>query len=72
VGEGRPVSPWVYALFCFAAHTGTKRSEIVGALSSDVDLAGSVVTVREKKRDKSKRTTRRVPLRPFLEEVLAD
>jgi integrase len=30
------------------------------------------VTIREKKRDKSKTTTRRVPLTPFLKEVLAD
>lgn len=70
--KARPVSPWVYPILCFAAHTGTRRSEIVRALPSDVDLAGSVVTVREKKRDKSKTTTRRVPLTPFLKEVLAD
>jgi integrase len=68
----RPVSPWVYPMLCFAAHTGTRRSEIVRALTSDVDLANSVVTIREKKRDKSKTTTRRVPLTPFLKEVLAD
>jgi integrase len=67
----RPVSPWVYPIFCFAAHTGARRSEIVRALPSDVDLAGGVVTVREKKRDKRKLTTRRVPLTPFLQGVLA-
>jgi integrase len=68
--KGRPVSPWVYPMFCFAAHTGARRSEIVRALPSDVDLAGGVVTIREKKRDKKKLTTRRVPLTPFLKEVL--
>jgi integrase len=67
----RPVSPWVYPMFCFAAYTGARRSEIVRALPSDVDLAGGVVTIREKKRDKRKLTTRRVPLAPFLMEVLA-
>ena len=49
----RPVSPWVYPMFVFAAHTGARRSEIVRALPSDVDLAGGVVTIREKKRDKT-------------------
>jgi integrase len=70
--KARPVSPWVYPIFAFAAHTGARRSEIVQALPSDVDLANSVVTIREKKRDKSKLTTRRVPLTPFLKEMLAD
>jgi integrase len=66
----RPVSPWVYPIFCFATHTGARRSEIVRALASDVDLSGGVVTIREKKRDKRKLTTRRVPLTPFLKEIL--
>jgi len=70
--KARPVSPWVYPMFVFAAHTGARRSEIVRALPSDVDLAGGMVTIREKKRDKTKLTTRRVPLTPFLKEVLAD
>ncbi len=70
--KARPVSPWVYPMFVFAAHTGARRSEIVRVLPSDVDLAGEVVTIREKKRDKTKLTTRRVPLTPFLKEVLAD
>jgi integrase len=70
--KGRPVSPWVYPMFVFAAYTGARRSEIVRALPSDVDLAAGVVTIREKKRDKKKLTTRRVPLTPFLKEVLAE
>jgi integrase len=67
----RPVSAWVYPMFVFAGHTGARRSEIVRALPSDVDLAGGVVTIREKKRDKKRLTTRRVPLTPFLKDVLA-
>ena len=66
------VSPWVYPIFCFAAHTGARRSEIVRALPSDVDLVNEVVTIREKKRDKSRLTTRRIPMTPFLKEVLTD
>jgi integrase len=67
----RPVSRWVYPMFIFGAYTGARRSEIVRVLPSDVDLASGVVTIREKKRDKSKLTTRRVPLTPVLKEVLA-
>src|SRR5205807_8056755 len=70
--KARPVSPWVYPMFVFAAYTGARRSEVVRALPSDVDLAAAVVTIREKKRDKKRLTTRRVPLSPFLTEVLAD
>ena len=66
--EERPVSPWVYPMICFAAHTGARRSEIVRAMPSDLDLANAVVTIREKKRDKTKTTTRRVPLTPIPEE----
>jgi integrase len=68
----QPVRAWVYPMLCFAAHTGARRSEIVRALPSDVDLSASVVTIREKKRDKRKLTTRRVPLTTFLRSVLRD
>ena len=64
--------PWIYPLFCFAAHTGARRSEILRALVADVDFTGNTVLVREKKRTRGQRTTRRVPLTPFLKEVLRD
>jgi integrase len=67
----RPVSPWVYPMFVFAAYTGARRSEIVRARPSDVNLARGEVTIREKKRVKKKKTYRTVPLTPFLKEVLA-
>ena len=70
--KSRPVSPCVYPILCFAAHTGARRSEIVRVLASDVDLASGGITIREKKRDKTKMTIRRVPLTPFLADVLAD
>jgi integrase len=70
--KGREVSPWVYPMFCFAAYTGARRSEVVRVLPSDIDLGAGVVTIREKKRDKRKHTTRRVPLTPFLSTVLAE
>jgi integrase len=62
--------PWIYPLFCFAAHTGARRSEIMRALVADVDLAGGTVLIREKKRSRGQRTTRRVPLSTFLRQVL--
>jgi integrase len=70
--KGRPVSPWVYPIFCFAAHTGARRSEIVRVLPSDVNLSTEIITIREKKRDKTRLTIRRIPITPFLKEVLAD
>jgi integrase len=63
--------PWVWPLFCFAAHTGARRSEMMRASPADVDLAQGVVTIAEKKRARGRRTTRRVPLTPFLKERLA-
>jgi integrase len=71
VGEQAP-HPWIHPLFCFAAHTGARRSEILRALVADVDFTGNTVLVREKKRSRSQRTTRRVPLTPFLKVVLRD
>ena len=68
----RPVGPWVYPMFCFAAYTGARRSEVLRATPADVDLAGGVVTIREKKRDRRRLTTRRVPITPVLRAVLAD
>ncbi len=64
--------PWIYPLFCFAAHTGARRSEILRALVEDVDFTGNTVLVREKKRSRGQRTTRRVPLTPLLKEVLRE
>ena len=33
--------PWIHPLFCFAAHTGARRSEILRALVADVDFIGN-------------------------------
>jgi len=64
--------PWIYVVYCFAAHTGARRSEIIRALVTDVAFAAGVVTIREKKRSRDQRTTRRVPLTPFLRGVLQE
>ncbi len=70
--KGHAKHPWIYPLFCFAAHTGARRSEIMRALTADVDFTGNTVLVREKKRRRDQRTIRRVPLTPFLKDVLRD
>jgi len=64
--------PWIYPMVAFAAHTGARRSEAIRALVGDVDFESGTVLVREKKRVKGKRTTRRVPLSPLLARVLRD
>jgi integrase len=61
---------WIFPAFCFAAHTGARRSEILRVRIADVDFLGETVLVQEKKRSRGKRTTRRVPLSPFLAGVL--
>ena len=62
--------PWIHPMICFAAHTGARRSELLRARIADVDFAGGVATLREKKRVKGALTTRRVPLSSFLVGVL--
>jgi integrase len=64
--------PWVYPMVCFAAHTGARRSESLRARVADVDFEGKTVLIHEKKRVRGTRTTRRVPLSPFLAAVLRD
>jgi integrase len=64
--------PWIYPAFCFAAHTGARRSEVLRVRVHDVDFAGETVLIHEKKRSRRTRTTRRVPLSPFLAWVLKD
>lgn len=64
--------PWIYPAFCLAAHTGARRSEILRVRTFDIDFVGETLLIHEKKRARGKRTTRRVPLSPFLILVLKD
>jgi integrase len=66
----RKAPPWFYPMILFAAHTGTRRSEMIRAMCEDVNLAEGVVTICEKKRVKGRLTTRRVPLSDTLAEEL--
>ncbi len=64
--------PWLYPMACTAAHTGARRSELLRLRVDDLDLVGGTVLLREKKRAKGRRTTRRVPLSSFLAAALTD
>ncbi len=66
----RAAYPWVYPLACMAAHTAARRSELVRMQITDVDFTEGVVTIREKKRVKGKRSTRTAPLTSSLREAL--
>ena len=63
---------WIYPMVCFAAHTGARRSEMLRARVDDIDFDGETVIIREKKRSKGRRTTRRAPLSPMLSAVLKE
>jgi len=64
--------PFIYPMFATAAHTGARKSELVRSRLNDIDLAAGILTIHERKRNQAMRTTRRVPLSPFLGEVLKD
>lgn len=51
--------PFVFPMFVMAAHTGARRSEILRAELGD--WANGVLTIRERKRNRTKLTTRRIP-----------
>jgi integrase len=55
-----------------AAFTGARRSELLRMLAADVDLAGGVITIREKKRVKGRRSTRTAPITPRLAQSIRD
>src|SRR5262249_8049019 len=70
--KDKAAHPWIYPMACFAAHTGARRSEMLRVKLEHFDLDSGTVLIHEKKRDREKRTPRRVPLSPFLASVLKD
>ena len=68
--QDQATKPFVYPMVVFAAHIGARRSEMLRAKIRDVDFESGKVTIREKKRDHSRSTTRRVPMSPMLRRVL--
>ncbi len=62
--------PCLYPMFAFTAYTGARRSELIRSQLSDIDIAGGVATIREKKRVKGKESRRRVPICKPLSKIL--
>jgi len=63
---------WMFPMLATAAYTGARRSELIRALQEDIDLRGNVLTIREKKRARGSRTTRRVPVSSPLAKTLKE
>ena len=61
---------FIYPMVFTAAHTGARRSELLASRLGDFDATH--MTVREKKRVKGTRSTRRVPVSAKLRQVLDD
>lgn len=62
-----------FLMFCLAAQTGARRSEMLRIHIDDIDFELGRITLREKKRDRSHELTfRSVPLAPFLAAQLHD
>lgn len=71
--KGQTAHPFVFPMFIFTAHTGARRSEMLRSQIDDFDFATGVVTIREKKKDRSKEMTfRTVPMSPLLRKTMSE
>jgi integrase len=71
--HSRAARPWVHVAFCFAAYTGARRSEILRSRIDGLDFEAGTVTIREKKRDRTREMTfRTVPIADGLKSVLQE
>lgn len=68
--RGHAPSPWLYPFFVAAAHTGARRSELLRARVEDFDFENRVVTLREKKKSRTRETLRTVDMTPLVEAVM--
>jgi len=59
-------------MLVFAAHTGARRAELMRMEIDDVDFQADSAIIRERKKNKGQRTTRRVPISAFLKSALQD
>ncbi len=60
--KSKKLPEWIYPMLVMAAHTGARRSELIRVKAEDIDLAGQVATIKEKKRQRGARSSRRIPL----------
>jgi integrase len=69
--QARNGRPWVHVAFCIAAYTGARRSEILRSRVEDLDFDAGTITIREKKRDRTREMTfRSVPMSTGPKDVL--
>ncbi len=61
---------FLYAMAYTAAHTGARRSELMRSRPHDLNFKTHFITLREKKKNKSRYTKRRVPMSDELCSVL--
>jgi integrase len=62
------LQPFVYPMFVMAAHTGARRSEMLRSQLSD--FGDGEVIIRERKRVRGMRSTRRVPMSTLLSKTI--
>lgn len=68
----RSPHPYLYPMVFTAMHTGARRSELCRTLVNDLDLKDRTLLIRERKRMKSRKTTRSVPVSGALATALQD
>ncbi len=68
--DKKAAHPFLYPMVVMAAHTGSRRSEILR--SKITDLQDDTVVVHERKRRKGKHSTRRVPLSTLMQNVMKE
>ena len=61
---------FVYPMFAMAAFTGFRRIKLIRSRISDFDFESDVLTIRERKRVKGRRSTRRIPVTPELNSIM--
>jgi integrase len=64
--------PYIYPMFVFCGHTGARRSEMARARISDLDFREGFITLRERKRSRETKTTRRVPMSGLFKKVMRE
>ncbi|QEL14848.1 tyrosine-type recombinase/integrase [Limnoglobus roseus] len=72
MAKASAAEPFLYPMIAFAAHSGVRRSELMRLQIDDVDLDANSAVVRERKRVRGHRSTRRVPLSGFLKGAVQD
>ena len=68
--QANSTDPHLFPMLAFAGHTGARRSELLRLRVDDVDLEAGTAVVRERKKQRGQRTTRRVPVSGFLAAAL--